>query len=168
MLSRSPLASSESDHTLLRLRLGERRAAGIPRDARLCKLCHLEVESKEYYVHKCPVYNEIRGRYHYLLERFIPLSRVINNHDQRCLGLFLMKLRTHIEITIDTTPRPNSPASSRWTQSPLPLMRMGARHQITDTQQGLTIERASELRALTEAVSIQLMPTSQHVSRIDV
>ena len=47
---------------------------------------------------RCPVYYEIRGRFHCLFkEGFWPLARVMNFEDQRCLGLFLLELRKHRE-----------------------------------------------------------------------
>ena len=42
----------------------------------------------------CPVYYEIRGRFHCLFrEGFGPLAMVMNYTDQRCLGLLLLEIR---------------------------------------------------------------------------
>lgn len=93
-----------SSHTL---EIEAGRAGGIPREARLCRLCRGEVESEEHYICRCPVFYEIRGRYHCLFrDGFGPLSRVIDYPDQRCLGLFLLEIRRHREDLLRAqTPR---------------------------------------------------------------
>ena len=70
----------------------------IPAEARICQLCHLEPETELHYICHCPVYYEIRGRFHCLFkEGFGPLSRITRYQDQRCLELFLLELCRHKE-----------------------------------------------------------------------
>ena len=70
------------------------RFRGIQGEERICQLCRIEPETEEHHVCCCPVYYEIRGRFHCLFrEGFGPLSRVMNYIDQRCLGLFLLEIR---------------------------------------------------------------------------
>ncbi len=69
------------------------RYGGIPVEARICHLCRIEPETELHYTCHCPVYYEIRGRFHCLFrEGFGPFSRVMRYEDQRCLGLFLLEL----------------------------------------------------------------------------
>ena len=41
------------------------RFRGVPAEARICQLCHIEPETELHYICHCPVYYEIRGRFHY-------------------------------------------------------------------------------------------------------
>ena len=80
------------------LRIETGRYSGLPADARICLLCHMEPETELHYTCHCPVYYEIRGRFHCLFrEGFGSLARVMRYEDQRCLGLFLLELRRHRE-----------------------------------------------------------------------
>ena len=45
-----------SSHTL-QMEVG--RTTEAPRETRICRLCHIEVETEEHYVCRCPVYYEI-------------------------------------------------------------------------------------------------------------
>ena len=74
------------------------RFRGVLAEARICQLCHIEPETELHHICHCPVYYEIRGRFHCLFrEGFGPLARVMRYQDQRCLGLFLLELRRHRE-----------------------------------------------------------------------
>eukprot|EP00245_Coleochaete_scutata_P008434 TRINITY_DN2569_c1_g3_i1.p1 TRINITY_DN2569_c1_g3~~TRINITY_DN2569_c1_g3_i1.p1 ORF type:complete len:107 (+),score=9.16 TRINITY_DN2569_c1_g3_i1:576-896(+) len=60
---------------------------------RLCTCCSMEkVEDKAHFVFECPVYYEIRGRYHFLFhyaER--DLSRLLNHPERDVVGHFLLE-----------------------------------------------------------------------------
>ena len=82
-----------SSHGLQMLQLETGRYTSTPPEERICQLCELEPETKEHYICRCLVYDEIRGRYLCLVrEDFGPVARVMNYEDQRCLGLFLEEL----------------------------------------------------------------------------
>ena len=67
---------------------------GIQGEERMCQLCRIEPETEMHHIYCCPVYYEIRGRFHCLFrEGFGPQARVMNYTDQRCLGLFLLEIR---------------------------------------------------------------------------
>lgn len=71
----------------LQLEIETGRFRGVPAEARICQLCHIEPETELHYICHCPVYYEIRGRFHCLFrEGFGPFSRVMRYQDQRCLG----------------------------------------------------------------------------------
>ena len=74
------------------------RFRGIPAKDRTCQLCHREPETELHFIYHCPVYYEIRGRYHCLFrDGFGPLSKVMSFPDQRCLGLYLLEARKYRE-----------------------------------------------------------------------
>ena len=74
------------------------RFRGIPAKDRTCQLCHREPETELHFICHCPVYYEIRGRYHCLFrDRFGPLSKVMSFPDQCCLGLYLLEAREYRE-----------------------------------------------------------------------
>ena len=74
------------------------RFKGVRAQARICQLCHIEPETELQHICHCPVYYEIRGRFHCLFrEGFGPLFKVMRYEDQRCLGLFLLEMRRHRE-----------------------------------------------------------------------
>lgn len=71
MLCKFALASSGYPLTL-EIEIGQ--AAHVPREARICQLCHGEVETEDHDVCRCPVYYEIQEKYHCLFRE--PLSKV--------------------------------------------------------------------------------------------
>ena len=93
-------SSSLSSHCLAVEML---RRDDIPRHQRLCQFCDLgEVEDETHFLLRCPVYYEIRGRYH-CLYRDGPhtLRSFMAYPDPRCLGLLLremMLLRSSMPI----------------------------------------------------------------------
>jgi hypothetical protein len=78
------------------------------RAERICQLCHLhEVETEEHFIFRCPIYYEIRGRFHCLFRGIQTLSSFFRYSDQRCLSLYMqeaLRLRGHI---LQPPPRPN-------------------------------------------------------------
>ena len=74
------------------------RLREVQGEDRICRLCRIEPETEFHHLCRCPVYYEIRGRFHCLFkEEFGPLTKVMNYEDPRCLGLFLLELRKHKE-----------------------------------------------------------------------
>ncbi|KAH7299191.1 hypothetical protein KP509_25G076700 [Ceratopteris richardii] len=72
------------------------RYRGVPTQDRICRLCRREPEIELHYICHCFAYYEIRERFHCLFrEGFGSFSRVMGYEDQRCLGLFLLKVRRH-------------------------------------------------------------------------
>lgn len=70
------------------------RSCDIPRHHRLCRLCSLqEVEDEYHFLLRCPVYYEIRGRYHCLFRDGPHTLRTFLAYpDARCLGLLLREM----------------------------------------------------------------------------
>ena len=84
---------------------------GIQAEDRMCQLGRIEPETELHHLCSCPVYYEIRGRFHCLFrEGFGPLTRAMNYIDQRCLGLFLLELRRHRKSLLR---RPNNEGHSQ-------------------------------------------------------
>lgn len=89
-------------------------ASRVAREARLCRVCHQELEFEEHFICRCPIYYEIRGRYHCLFTKsFGPLRRIMEYPDQRFLGLLLMEIHTHREMTLQEQTHPQAMAESR-------------------------------------------------------
>ena len=126
------------------------RFRGILAEGRICQLCHLEPETELHYICHCPVYYEIRGRFHCLFrEGFGPLSRVMRYQDERCLGLFLLvELRRHRESLLR---RPTERQSQRQITDffgpPTGQTERQTTQQSTDIAhtRGTLIDRATEL-----------------------
>ena len=66
----------------------------IPLEERICQLCHRAMEFEEDYVYHCVVFYKTRGRYHCLFKQGFGPHKVMEYEDQRCLGLFLLELKT--------------------------------------------------------------------------
>ncbi|MCO5548634.1 hypothetical protein L7F22_002094 [Adiantum nelumboides] len=74
------------------------RAARIPREARICRLCRQEVECESHFLCRCPHYMEIRSRYPTLFDKpEASLQTVMTSLDQRLLGRLLMEMYQHRE-----------------------------------------------------------------------
>ena len=73
------------------------RLKGVLAKDRICQLCQRETEIELHFICHCPIYYEIRGRFHYLFKSFGPLPKVMNFQDQQCLGLYLSKAHKHRE-----------------------------------------------------------------------
>ena len=73
------------------------RANGVPREKRMCRLCHLEVEDEEHFTCRCPSYVEIRENYKDILGSSPILSQVLNTSNVKKLGRYLLELKRHRE-----------------------------------------------------------------------
>jgi hypothetical protein len=69
----------------------------IPQTDRICQMCHLqEPETEMHLIFRCPIYYEIRGRYHCLFrDSGGSLSTFFRYQDQRCLALFIREIFSH-------------------------------------------------------------------------
>jgi hypothetical protein len=71
----------------------------IDQSYKICQLCHLhEVETEEHFIFCCPIYYEIRGRFHCLFRGIQTLIGFFRYFDQRCLALYMqeaLRLRAH-------------------------------------------------------------------------
>lgn len=70
------------------------RRDGTERHLRVCRYCHLdEVEDEAHFLFRCPIYYEIRGRFH-CLYRDGPhtLQSFLSYPDSRCVGLLLREM----------------------------------------------------------------------------
>jgi hypothetical protein len=80
----------------------------IDRPDRICQLCQLqEVETEEHFIFRCPIYYEIRGRFHCLFRGTQTLTGFFRYLDQRCLALYIqeaLRLRAH---TLQPPTRPD-------------------------------------------------------------
>jgi hypothetical protein len=81
----------------------------IDRSDRICQVCHLQkVENKVHFIFRCPVYYEIRGRFHCLFRESQILTGFFKYLDQRCLALYIqeaLRFRVH---TLQPPIRPDS------------------------------------------------------------
>jgi hypothetical protein len=72
----------------------------IDRSDKICQLCHLhEVKTEEHFLFRCPIYYDIKGRFHCLFRGIQTLSGFFRYSDQRCLTLYMqedLSLRAHI------------------------------------------------------------------------
>ena len=119
------------------------RAAGIPREDRICRLCRQGVECESHFICRCPHYTEIRARYPTLFGRpEVSLHSVMTSPDQRLLGRFLRDMYQHRErgLQMDST-------QGRQTQL-TDFFRPTAPIQLhASSSQGVTLARAEEIRA---------------------
>ncbi|KAH9293843.1 hypothetical protein KI387_040957, partial [Taxus chinensis] len=87
---------------VLRISLGQFRVGShrlrvetdhhLDRSERTCLLCSLqEVETEEHFIFRCPVYYEIRGRFHCLFRELPSFTTFFKYYDQRCLALYLQE-----------------------------------------------------------------------------
>lgn len=160
-----------SSHTL---EIEAGRAARVPREQRLCRLCHTEVESEEHYVCRCPVYYEIRGRYHCLFrDGFGPLRSVMDYQDQRCLGYFLMELRRHRESLLRAQRTEATSSQTQITRFFGPIdtpavPTVSVDHTSTiDLRRGVLVDRVTVLRATRRPRPKGTRPLRPHQRRIE-
>lgn len=119
------------------------RAAGIPREARICRLCRQEVECEDHFVCRCPHYTEIRARYPTLFGRpEVSLQSVMTSLDQRLLGRFLRDMYQHRERGLQT-----DSAQVRQTQLTDFFRPATPTQPHAPSPHGVTLDRAQELRA---------------------
>ncbi|MCO5582026.1 hypothetical protein L7F22_035916 [Adiantum nelumboides] len=76
-----------------RLEMEIGRAAHIPREQQICRVCAKEVESEEHYVCSCQAYQEIRSRYTVLFAGHPTLREIMETRDQSQMGRFLLKIQ---------------------------------------------------------------------------
>eukprot|EP00250_Pteridium_aquilinum_P020711 c24912_g6_i1 orf=726-1430(+) len=167
--------SRRSTMYAITLEIEARWAIGVPREARLCRLCHTEVESMEHYVCRCSMFHEIRGRYHcFFRGGFGPLSREIDYQDQRCLSLFLMEFRRHRESLLQAqTLWPNF-NQTQITNFFGHTMRKAHPHDIAperatqtkDASQGLTIAKAAKIQGTRRPHPSGARPPQPHQARL--
>lgn len=125
-----------------RLEIETGRAARIPREERVCRLCREEVESEEHYVCRCRAYTAIRERYPILFREPHSLRQIFEAADQRILGRFILDIQRHRETSLQAQTAPKGGRQTQITtffqrSTPLPA----------PTQQGITLQRAQTLRA---------------------
>ena len=119
------------------------RAAHIPRDERLCRICRVEVESEEHYTCRCSAYTDIRERYPTLFTGSPTLREIMDTEDPRRLGQFLLDIQRHREEMLTTTH--STPGEARQTQ--LTDFFQRARPPTFTPPQGVTLQQAEEVRA---------------------
>jgi hypothetical protein len=114
--SSTPLIHRHWMHSL-RIPLGQLRVGShrlrietdhhIPRSDRICQMCHLqEPETEMHLIFRCPIYYEIRGRYHCLYrDSGGSLSTFFRYQDQRCLALFIREIFSHRSQFLHAMPR---------------------------------------------------------------
>jgi hypothetical protein len=101
---------------------------------RISQLCQLqEVKTKEHFIFRCPIYYEIRVRFHCLCRGAQTLTGFFGYQDQRCLALHTqeaLKFRSH---THQPPPRPNHIRRITSFFTMLPSSRGTKRHPNTST-----------------------------------
>ena len=83
-----------------RLEIETGRAAHIPREGRICRLCRVEVESEEHFVCRCSTYSTIRERYPSLFREHHTLQELFERADQHRLGAFLLEIQRQRERSL--------------------------------------------------------------------
>eukprot|EP00245_Coleochaete_scutata_P005250 TRINITY_DN18672_c1_g1_i2.p1 TRINITY_DN18672_c1_g1~~TRINITY_DN18672_c1_g1_i2.p1 ORF type:complete len:103 (-),score=15.15 TRINITY_DN18672_c1_g1_i2:136-444(-) len=77
----------------LEVEKGRHRVPFVSRDMRLCCHCDMgKVEDEAHFLFECPLYYEIRGRYHFLFcyaERDI--AKFVNHPEMDVVGHFLLE-----------------------------------------------------------------------------
>ena len=81
--------------------LGLQRFSGrtnrVPREERLCRLCHIEIEDEYHFTCKCPTYAEIRAKYQDILGPSPTLSKLLDAPDIKRLGRYIIEIKQHRE-----------------------------------------------------------------------
>ncbi|KAH9303687.1 hypothetical protein KI387_008091, partial [Taxus chinensis] len=103
----------------LRISLGQFRVGShrlrvedhqLDRSERICQLCSLqEVETEEHFIFRCPIYYEIRGRFHCLFREHPSFAAFFRYCDQRCLALYLQEALKLRNETLQSPPRQAPP-----------------------------------------------------------
>eukprot|EP00250_Pteridium_aquilinum_P022390 c25367_g1_i1 orf=2-550(-) len=114
------------------------RAAHIPRDERLCRICRVAVESEEHYTCRCSAYTDIRERYPTLFTGSPTLREIMDTEDPRRLGQFLLDIQRHREEMLTTTH--STPGEARQTQ--LTDFFQRARPPAFTPPEGVTLQQA--------------------------
>ena len=115
------------------------RFRGILAKDGIRQLCHREPETELHFICHCPVYYEIRGRYHCLFrDGFGPLSKVMSFQDQRCLGLYLLEIHKYRESMLKNSKDAQQP-QRQITQFFRPTM---TRPETQSSPQNMTLQRS--------------------------
>ena len=92
------------DFTSLQLRISSHqleiengRANRVPREERLCRLCHIEIEDEYHFTCKCPTYAKIRAEYLDILGPSPTLSKLLDTPSVKRLGRYILELKQHRE-----------------------------------------------------------------------
>jgi hypothetical protein len=81
----------------------------IDRSDRIYQVCHLqEVETEVHFIFRCPLYYEIRGRFHCLFRESQTLTGFFRYLDQRCLALYIQEALRFRAHTLQPPIRPDS------------------------------------------------------------
>ena len=81
----------------------------IDRSDMIYKLCHLqEVEIESHFIFKCPIYYEIRERFHCLFRGPQTLAAFFRYIDQRCLALYIHEALTFQAQVLQPLARPDT------------------------------------------------------------
>ena len=72
-------------------------ANGIPREERICRLCHIEIEDEYHFTYKCPTYIEIREKCQDILGPSLTLSKILDTPDIKTLGRYILEQKQHGE-----------------------------------------------------------------------
>ena len=78
------------------------RVGGIQTEDKICQLSHIEPETELHHLCRCPVYYEIRGRFHFLFIEGLPIQRGVWTFDQS-YELHRLKILGSISIGITLT-----------------------------------------------------------------
>ena len=73
------------------------RTNGVPREERICRLCHIEIEDEYHFTCKCPTYAEIRAKYQDILGSSPTLPKLLDTLDIKKLGRYILELKQHRE-----------------------------------------------------------------------
>ena len=125
-----------------RLEIETGRAAHIPREGRICRLCRVEVESEEHFVCRCSTYSTIRERYPSLFREHHTLQELFERADQHRLGAFLLEIQRQRERALQ------EPITQRGGLQQTRLTDYFQRSTLGATiRLGVSLERAERLRS---------------------
>ena len=73
------------------------RANGVPREERICRLCHIEIEDEYHFTCKCPTQVEIREQYQDILRPSSSLSKLLDTPNIKKLRRYILDIKQHRE-----------------------------------------------------------------------
>ncbi|KAH7443347.1 hypothetical protein KP509_02G030300 [Ceratopteris richardii] len=130
-----------------RLEIETGRAADIPREERICRVCRVEIEDEEHFVCRCSAYDGIRGRYGTLFTGQPTLREIMDSRDQRQLGRFLLEIQSHRDSLLQPTVAAHTGGrQSQFTEFFIPR-RAAALPPSAHTPRGVTLQQAQAARA---------------------
>ena len=95
-----------SNHDL-RIETGRYIRPILPRNMRVCSVCSDSIEDEEHAIYHCPLYNDVRGNYRDLLERYSRVTEIFNPKsvvDACQLGKLLIDIenvRKHLNLNVE-------------------------------------------------------------------